>query len=204
MAYPKTRNQPSWWTSNYSSGWERVKAAFRRDWEQTKADFGSKNAVDINQDAGDTLRQARGKEPIPPGTQPNVPDESDLKRHEKSAQKAQERELKTERRANEAHLEGSGRAPNLDEKARLAHEESLRRDRELGINRNLRWEDIEESVRYGYGAAQHYKDEWNQDFEKNLQNEWKGLYSDFEWRDAQPYVRLGWDRGRNESGRNQP
>lgn len=57
-----------WWDEPHS-GWERVKEAFRRDWEQTKADLGAK-APDLDQNVGDTVRQAFGKEEIPP---PNVP-----------------------------------------------------------------------------------------------------------------------------------
>lgn len=45
--------------------WERVKAAFRRDWEQTRNDFGSKKARDLDQDVDDTVKQAFGREPIP-------------------------------------------------------------------------------------------------------------------------------------------
>ncbi len=60
---------PKWWNKDNDSAWERVKAAFRRDWDQTKHDFGGKQP-DINQDVGDTLKQAAGKQPIPPRTQP--------------------------------------------------------------------------------------------------------------------------------------
>jgi hypothetical protein len=42
------------------SGWDRVKAAFANDWEQTKRDFGSKTARDLNQDVDDTVKQAAG------------------------------------------------------------------------------------------------------------------------------------------------
>ena len=55
-------NRPSWYTNEHDSGWERVKAAFRNDWEQTKHDFGSKTARDLDQDAGDTVAQATGSE----------------------------------------------------------------------------------------------------------------------------------------------
>lgn len=52
------QNKPSWYTNDHDSAWERVKGAFRRDWEQTKHDFGSDRARDLDQDAGDTVRQA--------------------------------------------------------------------------------------------------------------------------------------------------
>ena len=56
---------PNWWTDNHTSTWERAKEALKRDWEQTKHDFGSKKAPDLDQSAGDTVKQAMGKQPIP-------------------------------------------------------------------------------------------------------------------------------------------
>ncbi len=47
-----------------------MKAALRRDWEQTKADF-SKKGHELGQTAGDTVKQAAGKEVIPPGNMSN-------------------------------------------------------------------------------------------------------------------------------------
>ena len=62
---------PSWWKKDFDSTWDRVKAAFKRDWAQTTGE-------ELNQDAGDTLKQAAGKEPIPPKHVANPPD-SDAK-----------------------------------------------------------------------------------------------------------------------------
>jgi len=42
------------------SAWDRVKKAFANDWEQTKADFGAKNARDMDQDVDDTVKQMAG------------------------------------------------------------------------------------------------------------------------------------------------
>ena len=53
-------NRPRWYTDEHDSGWDRVKTAFARDWEQTKHDFGSKTARDLDQDVGDTVKQATG------------------------------------------------------------------------------------------------------------------------------------------------
>lgn len=58
--------QPNWWTANEGSAWERAREALRRDWDQTKHDFGSRYGQDLNQELTDTLRQAVGSEPIPP------------------------------------------------------------------------------------------------------------------------------------------
>ena len=50
--------RPSWYTDEHDNSWNNVRNAFRRDWEQTKHDFGSDRAPDLGQDAGDTVRQA--------------------------------------------------------------------------------------------------------------------------------------------------
>lgn len=47
-----------------------MKHAIRRDWEQTKGDLAD-NGVDLNQRAGDTIRQALGSQPIPRDNLPN-------------------------------------------------------------------------------------------------------------------------------------
>ena len=60
---------PTWWTKDQDSAWERTKAAFKRDWDQTKHDLGGKQP-DTNQNVKDTVKQAAGKEPIPPRGQP--------------------------------------------------------------------------------------------------------------------------------------
>lgn len=56
---------PTWWTKENDSAWERTKAAFKRDWDQTKHDMGGKQP-DTNQNVNDTVKQASGKEAIPP------------------------------------------------------------------------------------------------------------------------------------------
>ena len=71
MAATATRyRNPNWWNQEYDSGWDRVKEAFRRDWDQTKHDFGG-HEPDLKQDVNDTVGQAVGRKPIPPGKQPN-------------------------------------------------------------------------------------------------------------------------------------
>ena len=64
---------PTWWTKDNDSAWDRAKAALKRDWDQTKHDFGG-NEPDINQNVGDTVKQAAGKESIPPRREPNYED----------------------------------------------------------------------------------------------------------------------------------
>lgn len=55
----------SWWNDEYNSSWERAKDAFRRDWEQTKHDFGG-DGPDLHQELHDTVRQAMGFEESEP------------------------------------------------------------------------------------------------------------------------------------------
>jgi hypothetical protein len=65
-----TSKNPSWWGDSHTSGWERAKEALRRDWEQTKADL-SDGGQELNQDLGDTVKQAAGTQAIPPAGTPN-------------------------------------------------------------------------------------------------------------------------------------
>ena len=58
--------QPAWWTAQQTDTWDRMKEALRRDWDQTRHDFGSEYGQDLNQDLTDTVRQAAGADPIPP------------------------------------------------------------------------------------------------------------------------------------------
>jgi hypothetical protein len=68
---------PAWWSEEHTGAWDRIKTAFRRDWEQTKNDLRGSTGRDLNQNAADTIKQAAGSEPIPPGNQPTRPDEPD-------------------------------------------------------------------------------------------------------------------------------
>lgn len=61
----QTYKNPAWWTNEHDSAWQRVKEAFKRDWDQTRHDFGGKQP-DTAQNVKDTVKQAAGKEPIPP------------------------------------------------------------------------------------------------------------------------------------------
>jgi len=68
--------RPSWYTDEDDGAWTKIKAAFRRDWQQTKHDFGGKQP-DLNQRAGDTMSQAAGRKPIPPdNAKTSHPDET--------------------------------------------------------------------------------------------------------------------------------
>ncbi len=63
-------NAPYWSNEKHGNAWDRVKEAFKRDWEQTKADVSS-GGKELNQQVSDTVKQAAGTEPIPKGDRPN-------------------------------------------------------------------------------------------------------------------------------------
>lgn len=56
------KNKPSWYTNEHDSSWDRMKAAFKNDWEQTKNDFGSDSSRDLKQDVDDTVKQMAGSD----------------------------------------------------------------------------------------------------------------------------------------------
>ncbi|HEX4343666.1 MAG TPA: hypothetical protein VH255_09755 [Verrucomicrobiae bacterium] len=60
---------PSWWNQENDNAWGRVKAAFQRDWDQTKHDMGS-DEPDTDQNASDTVKQATGTQTIPDRGEP--------------------------------------------------------------------------------------------------------------------------------------
>ena len=77
---PATKNiimnqykNPTWWTKENDSAWDRTKAAFKRDWDQTKHDVGG-DEPDTNQNVSNTVKQAAGKEAIPPRGVPSYDD----------------------------------------------------------------------------------------------------------------------------------
>ena len=67
------RWQPPWWNDEHASAWDRIKESVRRDWEQTMHDLSIHGGHELNQQIGDTLKQAAGKEAIPQDDRPNTP-----------------------------------------------------------------------------------------------------------------------------------
>lgn len=66
-------SQPHWYDDDSMSAWDRVREAFRRDWEQTKHHFGLPGGHELNQNALDTIKQATAAESIPADDRPNPP-----------------------------------------------------------------------------------------------------------------------------------
>ena len=75
----KERHNPKWWNQEHESKWDQVKAAFKRDWDQTKHDFGG-DEPDTDQDVDDTVKQMAGKQPIPPRGTPTFEEREDAYR----------------------------------------------------------------------------------------------------------------------------
>ncbi len=63
---------PTWQKPEHTMSWDRVKEAFRRDWQQTEHDF-HMGGHELNQKAGDTFKQATGKDDIPNINDANPP-----------------------------------------------------------------------------------------------------------------------------------
>ena len=168
---------PAWWQADQNNGWDRVKVALHRDWEQTKSDFsGGRDGEDLNQNIGDTVRQALGNGPMPAESAPNPMTPHETAQHVRRAARQMARA-----------------ADRFDDAAEKSIE---KKETYGGLRRWDRWEDAEAPLRYGHAAASHYPQAWNTDTEMLLQSEWGGLYPDREWDEVRDTVREGWERGR--------
>ena len=139
MSHDSNFKNPSWWNDSHVSGWDRTKEALRRDWEQTKADF-TDGGHELNQDVGDTVKQASGKQRIPGGNAPNPPDADDFEDFD---------------RAEPALRYGYGArsyySSDSDWNDRL--ETKLRSDWESAGNGAGSWDRIKAAVRRGWESA---------------------------------------------------
>lgn len=70
---------------------------------------------------------------------------------------------------------------------------------ELGRQGRQRAKDLENAVRYGYGASAHYVAEWSEALEPELKREWERLHAHSPWSEVRDLVELGWDHGRDAS-----
>ncbi len=110
----------NWWAPEHTSAWDRVKTAFRRDWEQTKAHVGGATPPPGGQDASDTMAQITGRQEVAPAAS---------------------------------------------------------------------FEADEPAFRYGYGAAQHYRDrDWGPGIEGELRSNYGGIWDET----TREHVRAGW------------
>jgi len=219
--------RPQWWTDKHNSTWDRVKAALRRDWEQTKADFSSNDSADLNQEIGDTVKQSVGKEPIPPlsvKTRPDDPQDM-AKRVEKQIKergKAQERVIEAQTDAAVAQVQAQGKIASEQQAARekiaevrseasrkiaevqqkageKVAEAQQKASEKVAVVRD--WNQVEPAIRYGYAARLQYADSptWDDQLEGKLRHEWTQLKNGNTWEDVQPHVRHGWDAAARNS-----
>lgn len=150
---------------DHPSAWERVKAALRRDWEQTRNDLsGGKSGEDLNQDLDDTVAQAFGKEPVPGAHTPNPLDADELHDkvvHAQRQMRRAERKFERESHRSARAWADAERAVRFGYLASLerrgawdaAVEARLRRDFEAAWP-EVRWEDEVDAVRFGWRGAQ--------------------------------------------------
>ncbi len=186
---------PGWWNEGHASAWDRVKDAFRRDWEQTRVDFASKNARNLNQGVSDTLKQVFGTAHIPPPGTKTHP--SDPEKAVKEADAARERMIQTaedaEKRMSQATtaIADASRTAATDiakERTEVA-EAATKRD-----DAAARWRQVEAEARYGFAVrTQRPNDVWNDALEASLRTEWIALNHPGTWEDARPAIRRGWE-----------
>jgi hypothetical protein len=225
--YPETAGttRPQWWTDKHTSTWDRVKAALRRDWEQTKADFSS-DRPDLNQEIGDTVKQSVGKQPIPPLSVKTRPDDPmDMaKRVADQIQdrgKAQQEVVKAQTEAAAVQVKTQGKIASEQQAAqekiaelrndasqKIAEVQQKASEKVAEAEKKVAekgaavrdWNQVEPAVRYGYGARSQYADSpvWDDQLETRLRNEWTQLKNGTSWDDARSHVRHGWESaGRN-------
>lgn len=150
--------QPQWWTDSHNSRWERVKEAFHRDWEQTKADFSKRGGQELDQDVDDTVRQAFGSQEIPPEHVPNVEEPKSLRKAGRKLDKAERKAgPKAERRPSDwndvepAMRYGYGaRAQYRDFSSWDDRLEAKLRSEWSGINTGRSWDNDREYIRRGW------------------------------------------------------
>jgi hypothetical protein len=176
---------PTWWTSKHASAWERVKAAFARDWDQTKHDFSKRHGHDLDQNVGDTVKQAAGKEYEPP---PNEPNPKPLFTDE------------LEKRAKEEAKQAK-KAAKAEEKALKREAKDAEKEAKTYASDEAEYRDIEPALRYGYGAAlQHTAfNDWDPHLEAKLRDDWNNLDHGRSWEEVKAHVRTGWNRARSAS-----
>lgn len=177
---PSTQSPP-WWLPEHQSAWDRVKAAFRRDWEQTKANLSrGRQGVDLNQNIGDTVGQVLGNTTIPEAGVPNPMNATEQTQHV--------------RRAGEQMLRTAERFDDDSEKSIARNQPAPAKSQpDRGWVRFDHWEDAERPLRFGHGAASEFHRNWDEESENRLRLEWLALYPDEAWDDVRDTVRQGWD-----------
>jgi hypothetical protein len=209
------------WSDPRVSGWDRVKEAFHRDWEQTKADFSTTSGLQLNQNAGDTLKQAAGAGPIPAMTEKTrPPSRKDVDRAHAAMvanSKVTAKEVVVQREdaaAEQARLQQRTRdvlsdlskhevkasqeiadlTQQLDNTAADAHARLDASVARFGASRD-EWVLVEREASYGYAARAQFPQfpEWNAELEVVLSGDWKRQVDASSWESSREGVRRGWD-----------
>jgi hypothetical protein len=187
-----TRNsfQPTWWSEQHASTWERVKAAMRRDFEQTKNDFGG--GPDLDQDVHDTLKQAAGVEPIPaPGTK-TPPSAAELDE--------QQKDKRDQQSVDEGHAAfGNGEPQRSSTRPAPVSTSISSSITSPSGPPQPSFAEIESPLSFGYAASAQYKTRypmWTPELEAKLRTEWMAAPKARQWDDVSAYVRRGFESRR--------
>ncbi len=212
----RSRN-PQWWNEQHTSTWDRVKEALRRDWEQTKSDFSSKGGTDLNQNVGDTVKQAAGQAPVPPLSAKTRPDdpkemaklvEKEIKERGKVEQKVIAAKTDVAVAQVEAQAQVARAQQTAAEKVSTVQADASKAIAEVQQKAGERvadarsWDRVEPAVRYGYAARSQYADvpAWNDQIDSRLQKEWTQFNTGGSWDDVRQHVRHGWDSANRNRG----
>jgi hypothetical protein len=180
--------RPQWWSDKHTSTWDRVKEALRRDWEQTKNDFSSGSGADLNQDIGDTVKQATGAEALPPPAMKTRPDDPMdaaklIEKQIKGRAKVQKTiaEVKTDVAVEQVRAQGKIASESQTAQEKITSEqrklvelrqkagekiaevqqkagEKIAEVQQKAGGKIADWNRVEPAVRYGYGARLQYVD----------------------------------------------
>jgi hypothetical protein len=133
---------PTWYKPEHATGWDRVKEAFRRDWQQTKHDLHA-GGHELNQKGADTIKQATGKESIPSINDANPPKViGDLSGEWERVELPLEYGYSARRHFGGTHAEWN---ENLERNLRTEWDTSASASKTAG-----RWDDVKPYVRRGY------------------------------------------------------
>ncbi len=211
----------SWWSDPRLSGWDRVQEAFRRDWEQTKADLAQGAGHDLHQTAGDTLKQASGDAAVPRMSQPTRPSTAADARRAKGhlvdeSRKVVEAVASAQSAVEEERAQLRDRTHDLqvDLAVQYARVTDTISDATLRANRRTQkaqgkvreallhcdgareaWIKAEREASYGFAARAHYLQhpDWTPELETTLRGEWIQVKDGGSWDDARHGVRGGWE-----------
>ena len=175
-----TKATPNWWTEKHTSNWDHVKAAFERDWEQTKADFSKSSGEKLNQNVADTVKQSVGSEPIPP---------LDVKTRLTDGKVA----AKEAEKAHEKMAKESVKAADTASKARdeIAKEHSKRDEKVAGVRKDLANETAKASDKIA-SASDKAAEEIAKEHGKVDAADAKRHEAASKWRDAEQELRYGY------------